>query len=195
MRMLRKRTLGLCAALVLIGFASRSADAAPIFGAQLFYNGGLVTLTSLPASSAYESQLGLYDDTFTLLSWWTLVADEPAGKSGTFDPSAHGFAVGDELIFGINVVSDGGRAYFLGPESRNPDGVIHGMIDPASGIVVGFEDWFGGGDLDYNDTLFLFEGGIAPSTRGLPPPVPEPGTLALLALGLGGLRLARRRRT
>ena len=105
--LLRNRILALCAALVLIGFASRSADAAPMLGAQLFYTGGSVTVTALPASSAYLSELGIYDATLTRLLF--LMDDEPPAVSATFDPSAMGFAAGDELIFGIRVVTDGGR--------------------------------------------------------------------------------------
>ena len=143
-------------------------------------------MTSLPVDSSFVTEVGVYDDTFTRLFF--LMNDEPPGVSITFNPFADlGIAAGHELIVGIRVVTDGNREYFLGPGSRNPDGVIHGMIDTTGSLVVSFEDWFGGGDVDYNDAVFRFEGGIEP--------VPEPGSLALLVLGFGGLRLASRRRS
>ena len=93
--------------------------------------------------------------------------------SATFIPSAMGIAIGDELIFGIRVVSDGDREDLLGPRSRNPDRVIHGAIDVASGLVVSFEDFFDGGDRDYNDTIFQFVG-----RGGITTPVMFPSPLA-----------------
>jgi hypothetical protein len=162
-------------------------QAAPILGEQLFYTGGDVTVMSLPVSSGYTSELGLYDSTFARVTY--LMDDEPNAVTVTFDPADFGFLIGDELIFGIRVVSDGSREYFMGSAARNSDNVFHAGVDNVGGglFVVGFEDLLGGGDLDYDDNRFQFEGAVAPTA------VPEPATLTLLGLGLVAGRRYRRR--
>ena len=171
---------------VLLSFAT-TAHAVPILGDQLFYTGGNVTVESLPVSSGYLSELGLYDSSFVRVI--NIMNDEPPGIVVTFDPASFGFAAGDELIFGIRVISDANREYFMGAASRNPDSVFHAGVDNLGGgiFVVGFEDLFGGGDLDYDDNRFQFEGAIAQTA------IPEPATLSLLGLGLVAARRYRRR--
>jgi PEP-CTERM motif len=164
------------------------AHAVPILGDQLFYTGGDVTVESLPVSSGFASELGLYDATFTRVLH--IMDDEPPGVIVTFDPADYGFIAGDELFFGIRVISDSDREYFMGPAIRNPDGVLHAGVDNLGGgiFVVGFEDLFGGGDLDYDDNRFQFEGAVTPTAA-----VPEPATLSLVGLGLVAARRYRRR--
>lgn len=191
---MRTRTV-LCAAilgaaLVTLGLP-RQASAAPVLGGQLFYTGGEITITTLPVTSGFVSELGLYDATLTRLRFLTF--DEPPGVSVTFDPGIEfGFTAGQELIFGIRVLNTG-FDYFMGPASRNPDNVLHAQLDGplvdlalGLGFEVGFEDLHGGGDLDYDDNRFFFRGGVRR--------VPEPMTALLIGTGLAGLVLGRRRR-
>ena len=171
---------------VILGIGQR-AQAAPVLGDLLFYTGGDVTVKALPVNSGFTSQLGLYDPAFNLKI--ALTFDEPpfpAQPAITFNPGALGFAVGDELMFGINVLNNGNK-FFMGPAARNADNVIHAGVDNIGGgiYVVGFEDLFGGGDRDYDDNRFQFEGAVSTAA------VPEPATLSLLALGM--LPAARRR--
>ena len=174
-----KRVLTAVGVLMLMAVFGQAAQAAPVLGGQLTYTGGNVTVTSLPVSSGFESELGLYDAALNRILY--IMNDEPPGVVQTFNPGALGVVVGSELIFGIRISGGGGplgAQYFMGPASRNPDNVIHATVDNLGGGVfnVGFEDLDGGGDLDYDDNRFRFEGGIAA--------VPEPASLTLLGLGL-----------
>ena len=165
---------------------AKPAFAVPVLGGQLFYNGGMVTLEVLQKSTAFDSDLSLYDSGLALELGSIALASE-TGKIVIFDPSSLGFAVGDELVFGIFVINTQ-FDYFMGSASRNTDNVIHAGVDmiSANTFIVGFEDLFNGGDLDYNDMRFKFSGGVRS--------VPEPGTLGLLGAGLLGLAFARRKK-
>src|ERR1044071_4892051 len=113
-------------AFALVAMAGRAVNATPIFGAELFYTGGDVTVESLPVTSGFTSELGLYDSAFNRLLF--IMNDEPAGVIVTFTPAADfAIPVGAELIFGIRVV-DTGDEFFTGPAARNPDGIIHAVV-------------------------------------------------------------------
>lgn len=119
----------------------------------------------------------------------------PESSSGLFNNHTSNFGdyvvfghvnAGDTLTFQLNV-SDTGQIWSSNT-SQNADHANH--IYSASyngdsaqhipaGTYIGFEDIYGGGDLDYNDESFLFTN-ISPVS-----PVPEPETYAMLLIGLG----------
>ena len=156
-----------------------TSSAVPSLEAMLFATGGDVEVEVLPASAGFTSELHLFSpgpDRF-------IATNRDVGLVANLGA----FPAGEELLFGI-FVRNTGITYFMGPAARNPDGVPHAAVDflgPGDAIV-GFEDLFGGGDRDYDDNVFRFRGGLAPEP-GVP--IPEPGTLGLLGLGLAGSKL------
>lgn len=100
---------------------------------------------------------------------------------------------GDIIVFEMVNLSPGGIGPWYSDKSMNSDGVNHiystdfaGNATIPAGVYVAFEDLVGGGDLNYNDETFVF--------TNVRVSVPEPGTLALLGLGLVGLAATRRRK-
>jgi hypothetical protein len=168
-----RRRITLClrmhAALIAVALVvAAPATAQGVIGGQLFATGGTVDIVVMQSGVAgWSSRLFLLhpDGTRTNIALNTEV-----GKHVTAGP----FPAGRELVFGITVLN-GGPTFFMGPASRNPDGIAHAGVTETGvrTFLVGFEDKFGGGDRDYDDNVFQFTGNLA-QTR---PPLADDKTL------------------
>lgn len=96
------------------------------------------------------------------------------------------------------------QAYTVGSGGiTGGSGAQSGTIAAGSYTYVGFNDWAGGPSNSYDDVSFLFNivcsagnAGCGSSGGGTSSHVPEPGSLALAALGLfGAFRVSRRAAT
>ena len=156
--------IAVAAALVL----AAPAGAQGVIGGQLLATGGTVDIVVQPATAFFTSQLFLLhpDGTRENISLNTEV-----GKHVTVGP----FPAGQELVFGITVL-DAGPTFFMGPASRNPDGIAHAQVTETGvrTFLVGFEDVFDGGDRDYDDNVFQFTGNLLADDHTLTTPTPNP---------------------
>jgi hypothetical protein len=150
--------IAVAAALVL----AAPAEAQGVIGGQLLATGGTVDIVVQPTTAVFTTRLFLLhpDGTRENISLNTEV-----GKRVTVGP----FAVGQELVFGITELN-AGPTFFIGPASRNPDGIAHAKVTETGvrTFLVGFEDVFGGGDQDYDDNVFQFTGNLAQNRPRLP---------------------------
>lgn len=116
------------------------------------------------------------------------------------------FAAGTEINLQLNSdvrTGAGGNDYFptrtfySGPAANNMDGIAHAKITydyqgQANKALVGFEDFYY--YPNYNQNLYNYSDlRLTMTNVGLANPVPEPSTYAMLALGMAGLFMLRRR--
>lgn len=140
------------------------AKAQAVIGGQLFATGGTVDIVVQSGTAGWSSRLFLLQPDGTRNN---IALNTEVGKHVTAGP----FPAGRELVFGITVLN-GGPTFFMGPASRNPDGIAHAGVTETGvrTFLVGFEDKFGGGDRDYDDNVFQFTGNLAPNR---PPPADD----------------------
>lgn len=181
-------------ALAVLGLVLPAAHAVPILGGSVVVeNDGEVIAKFLGHTASYTNLLFLSSPGNIL---GTIFNNQltPVGTTA----SLGNFTAGTELIFGI-YVQNTGETFYSGPASRNSDNLAHAVVDDAflpTETYVGFEDVFGGGDLDYDDLKFSFtnvKGANQPPT----PSVPDLGATAMLCagafLGLVAVRRASKR--
>jgi hypothetical protein len=150
--------IAVAAALALAG----PAEAQGVIGGQLLATGGTVDIVVQPATAVFTTQLFVLHPDGTREN---IALNTEVGKHVTVGP----FPAGQEIVFGITGL-DAGATFLIGPAGRNPDGIAHAEVTETGvrTFLVGFEDVFGGGDRDYDDTVFQFTGNLAP-TSPLPP--------------------------
>jgi hypothetical protein len=141
----------LLASLSLFCLATQPLHPAPILGGRLWGAGGTVTVTILPSTSSWTSDIYCVSPGGPKY----FGTDAQDGRQGSF------FApLGQELVFMINVRDDK-WVYFTGAASRNLDGLYHAKVDwvgPRDAIVTLEDKAFPRSGDDYNDVRFLVVG-------------------------------------
>ncbi|WP_295629263.1 PEP-CTERM sorting domain-containing protein [uncultured Nitrosomonas sp.] len=156
----------------------------------------------------FQSSSASYTNTLSLLVNGVVTPESSLGVLNNQTSSVGDFVnlgyvnVGDVLTFQLNVLDTGN--VWNSNSASNADGMNHvystgfsgdEVLGIPAGTYVGFEDLFGGGDLDYNDQAFVFTNINTSSLLAENiSPVPEPETYALLLVGLGLIAFAARSR-
>jgi hypothetical protein len=157
------------------------AEPIPLSGPfTLIADGGLSTIQFVRSDAGYDSVLFLSapDEQGPFFPNHST----PVGTSSNLGS----LAGGTKLVFRLHVLSTGDD-FFTGAATRNPDGAVHAQASlwagslsiPTPGVLVGFEDLFGGGDADFNDFQFVVTNARLVDASS----VPEPGTLLLFVSG------------
>ena len=170
--------------------AARPAVAGVVLDESIL-GGSLLVATDGPVTARFLGSDAGYFNTLYLVGYDVPLFDKSSPlNSELILPGT--FIADTELIFRLDV-SNTGESFFTGDLLRNPDLLAHAQavttFDAIAGTyvtTVGFEDLFGGGDNDFNDFMFQLTNVIDP------PPVPAPGVLALLGIGLAGIGYSRR---
>ena len=193
------RLCALVSTAAIVALLATPAQATPIVEQTLVATGGDVVVTFVSNGAWYVSELYLDGPEGDAIFNSSTTAEGTSINLGSFDKDL-------ELIFKLLVLQTG-NLFYTGDAIRNVDGMVHAMVSKVAGqVLVGFEDIFGGGDLDYNDLVFAFTNVsvVAPGASGssgaeggsaVPTAVDEPGTLMLFGSGLAGLVFVMKRRT
>lgn len=177
-------------ALAVLGLVLPAAHAAPILGGSVVVQtDGDVIAKFLGHTAGYSNDLYLSSPSNSI---GLIFNNQTAVWGSTVNLGS--FAAGTELIFQI-YVQNTGYNFFSGPAWRNPDNLVHAVVDDeysATETFVGFEDLYGGGDLDYDDLMFSFTN-VKGTNQPPTPSVPDSGATAMLCAGaLLGLVAVRR---
>jgi hypothetical protein len=140
--------------LALLSLVLTSRPAAAQLGGTLVATGGTASVTVLPATAGYTSRLYLKNPDPSQPDIF-LATNHDVGTTVSIPT----YPAGTPLEFYI-FVTNTGYTYYMGDGTNNPDGIPHAVVT-ATGpgqAIVGFEDLYGGGDQDYDDNVFRFEG-------------------------------------
>lgn len=156
-------------------------------GDSVFAGGGAITIRFEGSDAGYNSNLELWIGGINVSG--SIFPNHATAVGTTFNVPGT-FTAGQLLDIQLHVANTG-NVWHTGSGAGNADGIAHANVIYNFGgdvgrTYVGFEDMYGGGDLDYNDHMFSFTNTVSA--------VPEPESLALMLAGMGVLGAVVRRK-